>query len=85
MYQAVPESYRKLVSPEAYCQAAGVSPYRVLELITGLAVRFGAQASTILTAVMLPRVVRKTIERALGDKGTPERALMFRAMGLLRP
>ena len=64
-YLAVPESYRKLVAPEAYCLAAGVSPYRVLELITGLAVRFGAQVSTILTAVMLPRVVHKTIERAL--------------------
>jgi hypothetical protein len=85
VYLAVPESYRKLVPPEAFCQAAGVSPYRVLELITGLAVRFGVQTSTILTAVMLPRVLRKTIERALGDKGTQERALMFRATGLLPP
>jgi len=85
VYLAVPESYRKLVTPEAYCQAAGVSPHRVLELITGLAVRFGADISSILAAVTLPRVVRKTIERALGDKGTPERALLFRATGLLRP
>jgi hypothetical protein len=85
VYESVPASYRKLLPPEAYCQAVGVSPHRVLELITGLAVRFGADISSILAAVMLPRVVRKTIERALGDKGTPERALMFRATGLLRP
>ena len=85
VYLAVPESYRKLLPVEAYCQAAGVSPHRVLELITGLAVRFGAEISSILTGVMLPRVVRKTIERALGDKGTPERALMFRATGFLPP
>jgi hypothetical protein len=85
VYLAVPASYRKLVAPEAYCQAAGVSPHRVLELITGLAVRFGADISSILAAVMLPRVVRKTIARALGDKGTPERELLFRATGLLRP
>ena len=29
VYLAVPESYRKLVPPEAYCQAAGVPPYRI--------------------------------------------------------
>lgn len=85
VYLAVPESYRKLLPPEAYCQAAGVSPYRVLEIITGLAVRFGAEISSILAAVMLPRVVHKTIERALQDKCTQERALMFRTTGLLRP
>ena len=85
VYRAVPQSYRKLLPAEAYCQAAGVSPHRVLELVTGLAVRFGAQGSAILTAVTLPRVVRKTIERALQDGGTNERALLFRAMGLLAP
>jgi hypothetical protein len=74
VYLAVPESYRKLLPAEAYCQAAGVSPYRVLELITGLAVRFGVQASTILTAVMLPRVVHKTIDRARAAERWHERA-----------
>ena len=85
VFLSVPESYRKLLPPEAYCQAAGVSPYRVLEIITGLAVRFGAEISSILVAVMLPRVVQKTIERALQDKGAQERALMFRTTGLLPP
>jgi hypothetical protein len=33
LYLAVPESYRKLLPVEAYCQAAGVSPHRVLELL----------------------------------------------------
>jgi hypothetical protein len=85
VYLAVPVSYRKLLPAEAYCQAAGVSPYRVLEIITGLAVRFGAQASTILTAVMLPRVVHKTIERALQNDGTKERIMLHRAAGFIPP
>lgn len=85
LYLAVPTSYRKLLPPEAYCQAAGVSPYRVLEIITGIAVRFGAQASAILTGVMLPHVVQKTINKALKDDGFEERALLMRVSDLLAP
>ena len=83
LYTAVPESYRRLVPAEAYCQAAGVSPYRVLEIITGIAVRFGARASTVLASVMLPHVVQKTIDKAMRNAGTKERELIFRATGLI--
>jgi hypothetical protein len=85
VYLTVPTSYRKLLPPEAFCQAAGVSPYRVLDIVTGIAVRFGAQTSAIMAGVMLPDVVQKTIDKAMQEEGTKERALLFRATGLLAP
>ena len=85
MYQSVPISYRRLLPPEAFCVSAGVDPFRVLELIAGGAARQTGQAAAIIAALWHPRVVEKTIERALQDEGTPERALMFRATGLLPP
>ena len=83
VYLSVPESYRKLLPAEAFCLAAGVSPYRALEIITGTAVRMGAMASTVVASVMQPRVVQKTIERALQDDGSRERGMLFKATGLI--
>jgi len=80
-YLAVPESYRRLLPAEAYCCAAAVSPWRILEVITGAAVRLGAQASAILAAVWHPRVVEKTIETALTDGGTADPNTLHRATG----
>jgi hypothetical protein len=39
VYRSVPESYRRLLPPEAFCFAAGVSEGRVLELIAGAVAR----------------------------------------------
>jgi hypothetical protein len=83
VYLSVPASYRRLLPAEAYCQAAGVSPYRVLELIAGTAVRMGAMASTVVASVILPRVVDKSIERALQKDGTRERMMLYKATGFL--
>jgi hypothetical protein len=80
-YLSVPESYRRLLPVEAYCYAAAVSPWRILELVAGVAVRLGAQASAILAAVWHPRVVEKTIEMALTDSGTVDRNTLHRATG----
>ena len=82
-YLSVPESYRRLLPEEAFCRAAGVSPYRVLELVAGAAVRMGALASTVVAAVMHPHVLVKTIDRALQDDGVRERVLLHRASGFL--
>ena len=83
VYLSVPESYRRLLPVEAFCLAAGVSPWRVLEGITVVAVRQGAQASAILAAVVHPSVVEKTVERALQDDGTKERMMLHKAVGFL--
>jgi len=80
-YLSVPESYRRLLPAEAYCCAAGVSPFRVLEVIAGVAVRLGAQTSAVLAAVWHPRVVEKTIEMALTDEGIADRNALHRATG----
>jgi hypothetical protein len=82
-YFSVPESYRRLLPPEAFCHAAGVSPWRVLEIIAGAAVRQGAQASAILAAIVHPRVVEKTIERALQDGGWRDCIVLHKAVGFL--
>jgi hypothetical protein len=83
VYLSVPESYRRLLPAEAFCHAAGVSPWRVLEIITGLAVRLGSLGSSIVAAVMLPQVVMKTIDRALQDDGYKDRLMLHKAAGFL--
>ncbi len=83
VYLSVPESYRRLLPVEAFCLAAGVSPWRVLDSITVVAVRQTAQASAIIAAILHPRVVQKTVERALQDEGTSERMMLHKAVGFL--
>lgn len=83
-YFLVPESYRRLLPPEVFCHAAGVSPWRVLEIIAAVAVRQGAQASAVIAAIAHPRVVEKTIERALQDDGWRDSAMLHKAVGFLR-
>jgi hypothetical protein len=84
VYRSVPESYRRLLRPEDFCHAAGVSPWRVLECITVAAVRLGAMGSAIVAAIYLPRVVQKTVERAIQDDGTEERKMFHNATGFLQ-
>lgn len=84
-YYKVPESYRRLLRPEDFCYAAGVSPWRVLELITVVAVRQGAQSSAIVASILGPRVVAHAFERALQDGGIRERMALLRATGFLTP
>lgn len=83
VYLSVPESYRRLLPAEAFCRAAGVSPWQVLEIIAGIAVRLGAMASAIVASGMMPRIVDRTVDIALTDEGHTARALLFKAYGLL--
>ena len=83
VYRSVPESYRRLLPPEAFCQAAGVSPEKVLQAITVVAVLRGSRASAVVAASMHPAVVDKTVQRALEDDGTAERMMIHKALGLL--
>lgn len=83
VYRSVPVSYQKLLPVEAYCLAAGVSPDRVLELLTVVAVREGARASAILASIFHPSLVMKTVERALQKDGTRECMMLHKAVGFL--
>lgn len=82
-YLSVPESYRRLLPAEAFCHAAGVSPWRILESIAAVAVRQGAEASAVLAAIMQPRVVEKAVERALGDNGFKDSLMLSKAVGFV--
>jgi hypothetical protein len=82
-YRSVPRSFRRLLPPEAFCFAAGVSESRVLELIAGATARYYAEASAVVAAVWHPRVVEKTIERALQDDGVRERMRLHKAVGFI--
>lgn len=82
-YLSVPESYRRRLPVEAICQAAGVSAWRILEVITVVAVRQGAQGSAIIVAAMHSRVVQKTVERALQDDGSQELMMLHKAFNFL--
>jgi|SRR5215467_13031105 len=82
-YLSVEASYRRLLPFEAFCQAAGVSPVHVLAEIAAVAVRQGVQASIMIGAILHPRVVMKTIERALQDDGEVDRTMLHRATGFL--
>ena len=83
VYLSVPESYRRLLRPEDFCHAAGVSPWRILDCITVVAVKQGAQGAAIVAAINQPRVVMKIVERALGDGGTRECMMLCKATGFL--
>lgn len=83
VYDSVPKSYRRLLRPEDFCHAAGVSPWRVLEIITVVAVRQAGQACAIVGSILHPRVVAKTVERALQDGGSKECVMLLKASGFL--
>jgi len=70
---------------EDFCHAAGVSPWQVLEIITVVVVRQRTQVSAMVASLMHPRVVQKTIERALQDDGIRERTMLLKAVGFLPP
>lgn len=82
-YNRVPESYRRLLPPEVYCHVANASPWKILEIVAGVAVRQGAQAAAIVAAIQHPRVVQKTVERALQDDGVREREILHKACGFI--
>jgi hypothetical protein len=68
---------------EAYCLKAGVSPLRILEIITATCVRMGVSASTLIASLVHPRIVEKTADMALTDKGHKDRETMHKATGFV--
>jgi hypothetical protein len=83
LYYSQATIFRDELPLEAYCYAADINPLRVVEWLTAILVRQGVQASTMLAATWHPAVVKKTIDMALTDKGTAERAMLHKATGFL--
>ena len=63
VYSSVLESYRRLLAPEAFCIAAGVDPWRVLELI---AAREGRDR--IVRTTLHPVVVHIVNQKVQGNR-----------------
>lgn len=84
-YYSLPKSLAATLPIEAFCVAAGVSPLRILEIITGVCVRTGAQAAILVAAVNQARVVEKSVEMALTDEGIADRLLLARATQFIAP
>lgn len=82
-YYGTDRRYRNLLPLEAYCLMAAVPTTRCFEIIVATCVRVGAQASVLLAAVTQPYIVKKTIDMALTDEGSADRALMHKHSGFL--
>lgn len=82
-YRSVPASYRRLLRPEDFCHAAGVSPWRILDIIVSVAVRQAVEASAIIGAVLHLSVLEKTLARAMQPDGARERQMVHRAVGFI--
>jgi len=80
-YESVPQSYRRLLPLEAFCQAAAVSPKRVLQMIAAVVVEEGGRLTAVRAAVRQARVLDKTFEKALQDDGWRERLMVHKATG----
>jgi hypothetical protein len=83
VYLSVPQSYRRLLPLEAFCHAAAVSPWRILECIAAVAVRQEGQASAVIAAALHVGVVEKMVERALQDGGFRECLMLSKAVGFV--
>jgi hypothetical protein len=73
--RAVLEARRKVTKPQArqlpiesFCAAANVSPLKILSIIVGIASTLNVEAESLITAVNRPRMVQKTIDRAMDDE-----------------
>lgn len=82
-YHSIPHYCRQLLSIEAFCVAAKVSPLSILGILVGTIVRKGASGRTIIAMVNQPRVVQKSVEMALTDEGIADRELLAKATGFL--
>jgi hypothetical protein len=82
-WDSVPASYRRLLPPEAFCHAAGVSPRRVIEIIARVAVWEGAQIAAVRASLGQQRLLQKTVERGLQPDGWRDRLMFCKATGLL--
>jgi hypothetical protein len=83
VYYSLPRYLRVRLPIEAFCVAAGVSPLKILEILTLVLVRQGTQASQIVAAVNHPRVVAKTVEMAMTDEGYADRVVLHKHANFL--
>ena len=68
---------------DAVRQQVGLKPLELLGIAANVACRVATYEAQIIAAVSHPRVVAKTVERALTDGGIADRMALHKAMGFL--
>ena len=79
----LPSNLRRVVSIEACCVAAQVSPVRIVEVLMNCIRRLSQQSAFLIASVNLPRVVQKHVEMSLTDDGTTDRTNFLKSTGFI--
>ena len=82
-YHSVLIEHSKKLPIEAFCLAAKVSPWKILEVITSQLVRHNAQMSGLLASMAHPALVEKTIKFAMKEENFADRQTIHKAVGFL--
>src|SRR5271156_6346971 len=79
----LPAPLRRVVSIEACCVAAGLSPIVIVPVLMESVGRLSREIQLFLGAINGPRVVQKHIEMALSDDGVADRTNFLKATGFI--
>ena len=79
----LPTPLRRVVSIEACCVAAGLSPIVIVPVLMESVGRLSREIQLFLGAINGPRVVQKHIEMALSDDGVADRTNFLKATGFI--
>ena len=84
VYDALPESSRRLLPFEAFCQASGLKTKRLLEIVTGACFEQSASTSELLAAASHPDVVAATVRSAKNQEyGGADRKMLHLHAGFV--
>lgn len=82
-WDSVSDSDRAQLSVEEIALAADITSRRLLETVTGALLQQAQDITKLIVATSQPRIVEKTVEMALTDKGFGDRELFHKATRFL--
>ena len=82
-WDALSASDRQPRAADAVCERIGLARLDLLKAVADATCRAAMYQAQIIAALSHPRVVEKTIERALTDEGIADRMAFHKAMGFL--
>jgi hypothetical protein len=74
---------QRRTSLEALCEAMGIEPARLLGEVVAAAYQYNQDVSNLVAAVIHPKVVQASIDRALEPEGIDDRRFQFQHSGFL--
>lgn len=83
VYDELPKSARELLPLEAFCIASGVTPRRLLEVITGACMEYSSAVSQLIARTAHPDVVKATVHFAMDAQGVRDRQMLHQAHGFV--